>query len=161
MWPVDHHFRRHSPLTGRMGVTTHRLVRGLPDPKFLKEVWEVDPFWLILIKDGHTHTQPFNFSMYSCASESWTWVSSLLLQQKGQLHPWQCQQEKTPGVKARNLYCFIQYLWGDLEGHLHDLKPFILRGAHNLTWTCSTRIYFECVVRTEDSKMSLITSVTL
>lgn len=51
-------------------MAPHRLVCGLPDSKFMKEVWEADPLWLILIKDGHKHTQAFKFSMYSCASES-------------------------------------------------------------------------------------------
>lgn len=104
----------------------------------MKEAWEVEPFWLILIKDGHTHAQPFNFSMYGCASESWIWISNTLLQQK-----WPTTflavsaREDTGGQGKKSLVSTCKTtssaLWGGLEGHLHDLKPFILHGAQNLT----------------------------
>lgn len=99
-----------------MGVASHRLVCWLPDTKFMKKVWEADPFWQILVKDGHTHTQPFKFSMYSCASESWTWNSSMLLQQKWPTTTLAASAREDPGGQGKQsvpLFSTCEEVWRD------------------------------------------------
>lgn len=161
IWPADHQPRRRSSLKGGMVVALHMLVHGLPDTEFMKEVWEADPFWLILIKyHMHMHSLSISQCIAVILNHEGEWAACCC-SRSGQLLSWQYQQEKSQEVNARNLSLYSVLV----KPHLVHYEE-VWRTTY-MTWnlhpsrcsepdwtepweTCSIRICFEHVVTTDD-----------
>lgn len=143
-----------APVTGAWFWSLRGLLTASLTPISWCRSRKLPHFWLVLMKGGDVHAQPFSSPIYSCDSEPWTWISSVSLQQRRPTTTI-VAVEKSHEVKGRNISLLfstckttsgvlgqsgaLQYKenwhpWVKIEeGHLNGYGIFILQDTQNLT----------------------------